>query len=596
MLGSIQPATADVVAVGKLLFFGMLAVGAVGYHRLQAAKRWGGVAAAIIAAVILLAAVILRGAATLWHGLAGDELLVTSFYQRVITDGFGHDFTYPNLPPFYPPLWFYLVGGIARFLQLDGVGAAKLGAILAIALVPVVVWLFARRRANQDESVFSSPFFPLLLTVLPFAAVDFPSVLTKPYEFISAIAVLLWFTVVSNAFSPPYEGGVRGGSRWHWRAMLIFGLLGAVLFTTYYLWFVVVAIAVITFAPWQTPRALFAYVRRWLTLGSLVALGAIWYWGPLLTSYWRNGMENWQPAFFILSDFHFFPPIEFTPRSAWLWLGLVSLIAYRRRMLVRPAMQLLAATYVWQIVSFVATLAGQAPFQAARGFTFLGEIILAYGVAYGVAQWFAAAVPADGFAKVTDVLRHRLLGAASGWPAATRFFIVWLAIAVSLPFGLWLDQEATQQNIERIRKLDVAVQLFARHFRMYPEHAALTTLSFFPKLNAYVALPQYISHNQHYSHPAANFSQRQNFLRGQAQAPTPAEFARRFTTDNPAEPIEQFILYTNGDNYELYFWMDDYPNGGREEVIHWPKQLIAEPFFSRIEPLSIGGFAAWRKN
>ncbi|MDD5110359.1 MAG: hypothetical protein PHI63_04045 [Patescibacteria group bacterium] len=585
MLGPLQVQTIHTLAAGKLLFFAVLAAGVFGYRRLERGRAWWPVAAVVTAAILALQALIFFNG-TLWNLLSGDELLVASFYQRVISDGFSHDFFYANLPPFYPPFFFYLVGSAARLLHLTGIGAAKLGAAFATALVPLLAWIFWRVRNPDDDRVASKPYFPLLLSLLPFVVVDYPSLLTKPYEFISAIGVLLWFVWTQRLVTKSDQN--LGG----W--ILVSGAIGAVLFTTYYLWFAMVCIAVLVACPWRAWQTARDYLRSWGMVAGIVAAGSAWYWLPLLSSYVQLGMENWQPAFFVASDFNFFPPVEFSLRSFWLWAGLGSLLYYRRRAAVRPAVFLLAGVYVWQIVSLAATVIGDAPFQAARGFTFLGEIILGYGAAYGVTAWLAPT--AHGFLQIKEILHERISGTARegrGVPAA-RFFILWLVLGVSLPFGLWLEQEATVKRIDELHQSDRAVAAFVEYFRRHPAEARLTTLSFIPKLNAQVALRQFISYNQHYSHPAANFSQRLLYLKVLGLAQTPEDFYRRFTQKNWYDPIQQLLLYSDGDDYLLYFWMDDYPNGGREEVVRWPKRLIVEPYFQKVAALSVGGFDAWR--
>ncbi|MDO8559420.1 MAG: arabinofuranosyltransferase [bacterium] len=582
MLPPLQPSTVHILAFGKVLLFAVLGVGVWTGRKLT--QRWWLAAGAVVAAIVALQTAMLWQTPVPLQGLRGDEALTTAFYQRVIADGIGHDFTYANLPAFYPPLWFFSVGSIARAFGLTGVGAAKLAGVLASLVIPVLAWWFWRAVRRDDDGTVASPLFPLLLTLTPFLAVDFPSVLAKPYEFASALGVLLWFLIVRRWLAAT-------GRRW--LRVVDLGVLGAVLFTTYYLWFVMVGIAALTFLPWRNPRALARELVAWGAIGGAIVLGSVWYWWPLAQSYVRYGMENWQPAFFIASDLNFFPPVEFTPRSAWLWAGLIALIAYRRRPKVSPALRLLFGCYVWQVVSLVATLSGDAPFQAARGFTFLGEIILAYGAAYGLTAWISGVTPAHGFAHVAAVLRERF-SAVTPQAGATKFLLAWLAISVSLPFGLWLDQESTAARLESLRQGSAVASRFASYFRAHPVDAKLTTLSFFPTLQASVALPQFISHNQHYSHPAARFSERLRYLRVLSLAKTPAQFAEWFSRKNVFDPIQQLILYGDGDDYLLYLWLDDYPNGGREEVIRWPKILIAEPYFQLISELSFGGFSTWR--
>lgn len=576
MLGPLQAETIQVLAAGRLLLFGVLGAGAAAAGSWWRPSRRLLLAGAAVGAILLLQVLVLSPAAAPWNRLRGDDLYVTASYQRVISDGVGKDFAYPDLPPHYPPLFFAAVGTLAGWLGWTGVGAAKLGAAVATALVPMVVGLWwSRRRRAGDEGL--APAFPLLLTLLAFVAVDYPSVLTKPYEFISAVVALLWFVVAHRSFAAPERVA------WWWIALL--GLVGAGLLTTYYLWLILAAIAGCLAAAQLGGRVGRRYLVRWAVVAGAALLASAWYWWPLLASYQRLGMENWLPAFFIPSDLNFFPTLEFTPRSAILWLGLAGLIAYRRRSAVRPALLLLAATYLWQVVSAVSIFVADAPFEAARGFTFLGEVILAYGAAYALANWLGApAAAADGAAGAADHARR----------SATRWVVVWLGVALSLPFGLWLNEWDVQQRIQDLRVADGDLPPFVEYFARRPAESRLTTLVFLPKLNAVVALPLYVYHNQHASHPAANFTRRLEYLRGLGSARTPAEFAQRFAADNPYEPIEQVILYGVGEHYELYFWVDDYPNGGRELVVRWPRRLIAAPYFTPVPELSVGGFSAWR--
>jgi hypothetical protein len=320
-----------------------------------------------------------------------------------------------------------------------------------------------------------------------------------------------------------------------------------------------------------------------------------WYWGPLVTLFFRRGWENWITGFFLPTDLRLFPPISLTPRSFWLWFGLAGLLVLRQRPIMRQTGMLVLATYLWQAVSLVTIVAAHVPWQAARGFSFLGEVALSFAAAYTLTAWVAPAPEAHGFSRLGDVLKTRWLGKTDrATLAQTKFLALWLGLGLSLPFGVWLDQPAVVNRLTQIRQPDATLDALRHAFSRQPEAAALTTVIFYPKLSAHIPLPVYLNWNQHYSHPAAHFSQRFYFLQGLASARTPAEFARRLREDNPFEPIQQLLLYPNGDDYELYFWLDRYPNGGREYVIRWPKKLIDQPHFSPVPELSVAGFAAWR--
>lgn len=580
----LTPEVIRVVANGRLLFFLLLLAGAA-LVPTASRRRWLPLAAMTAGALVALAALFYRGTPALWFRLGGDEQYVTAFYQRVISEGFGLDFSYPHLPPFYPPLYFYLIGSLAAPLALTGVAAAKLGGVVAIALAPLAVWL-GRRAYRDDDPLLAQPSFWLLAVVLSFAVFDFPAILNKPYEFISAIGVLLWYAVLQQR--------LRDNGRLPFGQVVAFGAVGALLATTYYFWLLIAAVAVLVGCPWAS-RARWRYLAPWALVGAVTLALSAWYWWPLAASYAQYGMENWQPAFFVIADLEWFPRLEVATWSFWQYLGLFGLLYFRRRPLPRRCLELLAGAYLWQVASLLSVVVGDSPMQASRGFIYLGKIVLAFGAAYAVTHWIAAArSAAAGLGHVADVLRERFAGLPAALRLRTRWLLAWLGVCLSLPFGLWLDAAAVPAHLQEMRQADPTVAALLPYFRQHPEAAELTTLSFVPKLSAFTPLHLYVNHNQHFSHPAANFSRRLRYLERLASARTPAEFARRFQRENPFEPIEQIILYEEGGNYLLYFWLDDYPNGGREEVIRWPARLITEPYFAPVPELSVGGFRAWR--
>lgn len=580
--------TVQILAAGKFLLAAVFVLGIFSQMRRGRPLPWLFVAALTVGASLVFTVFMLRGAA-LWNRLTGDELLTTAFYQRVISDGFGHDFSYWPLAPFYPPLWFYVIGSIAAAWGLTGVGAAKLGALAALTVVVPLVWVWrAVALRRHDDPVVRQPLFAVLVAVLPLAAVELPEILTKPYEFITAILALLWYHWVQS-----WIGSAR--SRRLLGYMIGAGVVGALIASAYYLWLLLVAIAAALQIPWSRWSSVRQYLARWLAIAGLTLLGSAWYWGPWIAGLVSASWENWISGFFVPTDLNIFPPIALTLRSFWLWLGVFGLVVFRQRPIMRQTGMVVLATYLWQAVSLLTILVAHVPFQASRGFSFLGEVALSFAAAYAVTAWVGETKTAGGFSHVREVIQSRWFGAADATAVARiKWFSLWVVISLSLPFGRWLDQPSVRERLTEIRQPDATLVALRDAFSQHPEAASLTTLSFYPKLSAVVPLRLYVNWNQHYSHPAANFSRRFYYLQGLASAQTPAEFARRFREENPFEPIQQLILYPNGDNYELYFWLDNYPNGGREAVVRWPKRLIAEPHFQPIPELSLAGFAAWR--
>ena len=116
MLAQLQAETIQVLAVGKLLLFSVLAAGVAVSGSWWRPHRWWLLAGAAIGAILLLQMLVLSPAATPWNRLRGDDLYVTASYQRVIGDGVGRDFAYAHLQPHYPPLFFAVIGTLAGWL------------------------------------------------------------------------------------------------------------------------------------------------------------------------------------------------------------------------------------------------------------------------------------------------------------------------------------------------------------------------------------------------------------------------------------------------------------------------------------------------
>lgn len=107
------------------------------------------------------------------------------------------------------------------------------------------------------------------------------------------------------------------------------------------------------------------------------------------------------------------------------------------------------------------------------------------------------------------------------------------------------------------------------------------------ELNAYLPLSYYIAHNVHFSHHASLYSQRMAEIEQMSQAQTPAEFMQIIDNGYPRK-IDSLLLYRENDPahkdyYTLYFWRDNFPNGGKDLAIYLPQSLITDQYWQLVD-------------
>jgi hypothetical protein len=121
----------------KACFFAFLILGVVGVY-----KKWKPVYFLLLLGGLSSLAYIflVRGTALPLWGLKGDEITIAAMYETFAHARWWGDFAYAHLPPFYPPLWFWLFGIIERVRDLNGVQIGKIASVATIAVYPIVFY------------------------------------------------------------------------------------------------------------------------------------------------------------------------------------------------------------------------------------------------------------------------------------------------------------------------------------------------------------------------------------------------------------------------------------------------------------------------
>jgi len=490
-----------------------------------------------------------------WWGLQGDEVFVTAFLVKVISGRFFSDFFHTNFPPFYPALYYWLIGGIGYFLKISSIKTAQLGVAITLFLTPLIVYLVQKYYSRFTPRQLFAPWQAVLTTALVFIVYDWTAIILKPYEFFSAVLIVLWAVFLLNDF---YFKNLN------YKRLIIYGIFGGILFLFYYFWFLPVALAILFFKIFSQVDSKYFWPRIILT-GILILIVSLPFILPLLLSYLPNGSENWVPLFFIAEDLNLYLPfLSFSIFGFLTLVGLISIIFYWRYPVFRALGFLLLAGYFWQFLNLISLIFWQVSILPGKPFLFLGGAILMIAAGFGLSQFILEKIPSDQNKKFL-------------------FILGWIILATQLLGGTFIDSPAVRhQLIEIKRPLREEFLNLIDELKKIESIENLTILSSgIPQISAYLPLNYYISYNMHFSHPAANFIKRYEFLADLAIAKNADEFYQKFK-NSPYEPINALLFFKTENYYPMHFWLDYYPLGGVEQELKIPAHLISEQYFAKV--------------
>lgn len=496
--------------------------------------------------------ILVDGLPMMFWGLKADEVTIGAMYQRFAVD-WNSDFGYAQLPPFYPALFFQLFGTIGGWFDWNGVKIAKSASAVALLVIPsALYWVQAVYWRRRPHSAGPGPLaWVLSAMLLGGIFLDWDALITKPYEAIAGLGVILWTTFLV------LDVGAGVWSRWQ---SLRYGVAGGVLFLTFYFWFFLAAIGVALHNVFGPKVSGLAY-RRYIGVGALVLLFGAAYWAPLVASYREFGSENWQLGFLHLPWLATHGlQLDFSLRGILMMVGVVTLLLARRRPYLKILLALWVAGYTWQLMGLTTISLWAAPLQESKGFDFFSNLVLLLAASYGLeATWYWV----------------KSQWANTSATAATLVALVLLS--PQLLFGRFADDPKVQTTRVEAREADKGVGALAEWFKQNdPIGQKLTLLPGVPQLPALVPVNQFLYPNQHNSHPAARWSERALVLEGMAQANSAKTF-NETASKNYFGAIERVVCYnTATTTCPVYLYVDNFPHNGRERVINLPVKFLKE--------------------
>lgn len=505
---------------------------------------------------ILLAAgyySIVNGLHLSFWGLTGDEITIAGMYNTFAHLSFLSDFAYHDLPPFYPPLYFWSIALLGKILSLNGIGLAKLGGVIAYLFFPISVYLTQKfywlKKPNfkyREITFLTSP-----LLILLFINID--EAFGKPYELFTATAIIYWLIFLYLEIKK---------EKWSIKKTLIFGFTGGIIFMTYYLWMVFAVIALSFLGLTIDKKNQWSFLGRSFMVLSAVLIFSTPFLFPLISSYAAHGTENWQAGFFTIDNINwktlFFDELNW--RTIAMFFGFLAIVYNYKKEKYQPLIATITTTYVWWAMGLCTLALFQVPLQEFRGFYYFMPATLAIGLSFGLAELWSFLDRYENNQKIKTTL------SVSGMVLFAQFSI----------FGSFIDNNLVRDRLVKSKLTPARIENLSNFLNK--NKSEKITLNVVPELLAFTPINNYLYFNQHNSHPAANYSKRFSYLKEMITSSDAKEFYAK-SQNTPFGKIQRLILFRYGKNFPLYFQIDKMMVGFEEVQLMLPTSLVNEKFF-----------------
>lgn len=464
------------------------------------------------------------------------------------------DFAYRDLPAFYPPLFFWVLGRVAAWLGAQPHEALKLG-VLGVALAAPLVVFALWSRITRDAMT------ALAVAIGALAFQDW----YEPYAWLAVVVFVPWwlrFVLQVGEERAPGRGTSVAGA-----------LIGAAVFCTYYYFFFIGAVQLLLAIALRRRAARAGLVlgpryprEAALVLGGAAVVSAV-YWLPLAVSIVTTaGARSMQNRYYdaTVADLPL-PFFEFDLVGWLMLLGLAYLVvAMLRSELALALAALLGAAYAWFLLGEIGVLV-DVPLLTTKA-ALLIEVILLAGAALAVVALGRAVASA------------RVLSDRFGPPAVRAGSVVGAGFVV---FALGSTAVNAIPYVAEQRTATEPVALLAtfdRATRGQPEDMIVLTDQ--EAIPAYRPVFVFSVWNAHYSHPAARFAERARFLERLAEEDDAAVFAAALR-HNRYDRVEVVALRPQGTTLPYTYFDDAFPRGVTRRTITFRDEQFADRWFTR---------------
>lgn len=470
----------------------------------------------------------------------GDQKFRQAMILKFSTFWRPQDFYYHDRPPFYPPLYFWLLSLWGRIFSVEYFKLLKVGLQLIFLFGPLTVYWFWARVVSKHQA------FWIALAVFSLSGLYYHSPLSIPHEFIAASIFIPWWLY--------YVERVRR-VKTNWRFYLVGGLFGAAVLMTYYYAFLVGGLWLLV----RHARVIAARLRNrpydgkpviaWKVL-ALTALFSAPYWLPLAISMAAFGNHASQREWFHVdyAGLHFLF-LKFSFPGVLFFLGLI--YVFRRRVAAanRSVLALVWSSAGIYVIGYVLGNMGQ-PILYIKANEFLSMMI---GVTTGL-----------------------MLAGLIRWDRRTRRARGAFGLIALILFLICCHDFS---GVIRTKEVETARKSSQMDWGTDAEEMAARSGSVF--LTANELLPSFFpvfvfnAINQHYSHNASQYLARHQMLLLLEKVQDPVIF-HTVLRHNVYDRVDYFMPRAADNQFELWSNLSRYPDRFVARNIRFPMSTVAD--------------------
>ncbi|MFH1867237.1 MAG: hypothetical protein ABIJ81_04120 [Patescibacteria group bacterium] len=492
--------------------------------------------------------------------MQGDEITISAMYNTFANSSvFNSDFAYHHLPPFYPPLFFWIFSLIGKIMNWNGILMAKFAAFCFFLLFPVGLYYFIKYLTKDQlaENNIPGKIFILLSPLLIITILDKDLLIGKPYEVITAALTIFWYISLHLQIT---------SGKWSKKMPLIYGIIAGLIFMTYYLWLIFAVISFIIIGLVEKRglvKKYFLYLFQTMIVAFIVSTPFLL---PLFISYLKTGMESWQTSFFTPSGLDLWLPMFklSSINNVLLLFGFAILIYYRNNKYIRQLIYLFLTAFIWWGLGIASLLIFNIPVQEFRGFYILAPSILVISAAYGIERIWC----------YFNINQNKNL-----YYVITIIGVVYFS--TQSIFGFFIDDPLVKNRRVESKNTQIEIINLVKFLQATPSANTKLTLQTTPQIMAFIPINNLIYFNQHNNHPSAIFSKRYEYIQSLANSRSSEEFYEEIK-NCPYGKVEQLIFYSDSENYYLYFHLDKIIQGIEEKTVKINRKLLASEYFEKI--------------
>ncbi|MBN2227634.1 MAG: arabinofuranosyltransferase [candidate division Zixibacteria bacterium] len=475
----------------------------------------------------------------------GDQKFRTAMILKFVSFFGWPDFYYRDLPSFYPPVYYFLLSLYARVFSVEAFKMIKIGTMLIYLVGPIVLYALWRKLVSPIQALLVTVFTFLFCSMgknMPFLA---------PHAFVANSLFIPWWLYYIEQIRRP---------RGDWRFYLAGGIIGGLLFMTYYYPFFIGGLLLLARTVFRgSVRQVFeSRMHLGQAWGVLVAAAVFSapFWGPLVLGMLQFGSDAAQQEWHHLGSTGIaFKFMEFSIPGLLLLVSLFGIVK-RFHQPVSRGLMLLTATVVV--------------------FYFLGAVLGALNRPINL-------IKANEFVPVLagpmiGLLLARLLRLRKRRDRISLALPVLIAILL-LFFLHEFNGMAKHPMIQTART--AYVPTFGLNAVEMEQRKGETFLAI-EELYSFFPVYAFIAANEHYSHPASRFYDRYTFLRLLHDAADPCLTAIGFR-HNTFDPIDYFMPRLHKDSYELYISLSNYPDRLKTKTLRFAPSFFDDSRLFRPE-------------